>query len=168
MSDLLACFQKHVTMLSMTIITEIAKKFKPLKNILNERQTRIWASTEARAIGHGGIAILSEVTGLGVKTISRGISEISKPGRKSNQILNLDSDRARKPGGGRKLITDIHPNIMSKLEDLLSPATRGDPESNLLWSSLVKRGLLLLRKRPENVGLIISKVLAFSAMSIST
>ena len=119
----------------MTIITEIAKKFKPLKNILNERQTRIWASTEARAIGHGGIAILSEVTGLGVKTISRGISEISKPGRKSNQTLNLDSDRARKPGGGRKLVTEIHPNIMSKLEVLLSPATRGDPESNLLWTS---------------------------------
>jgi Rhodopirellula transposase DDE domain len=135
MSDLIALLKIPVTVLFMTIITEISKKFKSLANIFNERQTRLWAATEARAIGHGGIAILAEVTGLGVKTISRGISEISKPGRKSHETLNFESDRARKPGAGRKLVTEKHPDIMSKLEALVSSSTRGDPESNLLWTS---------------------------------
>lgn len=119
----------------MNIFTELSRKFKPLATILNERQIRTWAATEARAIGHGGISMLAKVTGLAEKTISRGIAEVSKPGRKSNEVLNLETDQSRKPGGGRKLITEKHPGIMEALEKLVSPATRGDPESNLLWTS---------------------------------
>ena len=137
----------------MNIFTEISKKFKPLVNIFNERQLRLWAATEARAIGHGGISTLAKVTGLSEKTISRGIAEISKPGRKSNESLNLTSDQSRKSGAGRKLITDIYPDIMEKLAFLVSPATRGDPESNLLWTS---KSLEKLSKELKEQGISVS------------
>jgi hypothetical protein len=41
-----------------------------------ERSRRVWAATEARAIGYGGIALVERATGISRATIQRGIREL--------------------------------------------------------------------------------------------
>jgi hypothetical protein len=47
----------------------------------------------------------------------------------------------RKSGGGRKRSTDSDPELRSDLERLVSPQTRGDPESPLRWTCKSTRKL---------------------------
>ena len=43
---------------------------------LTERSRRMWAATEARALGHGGIALVERATGMSRSTIQRGVREL--------------------------------------------------------------------------------------------
>jgi hypothetical protein len=52
--------------------TAIGEKFRALAGELNERQRRLWAASEARAAGRGGIAATTRATGISVETIGRG------------------------------------------------------------------------------------------------
>ena len=114
----------------------LEKKFRVMKLVLDEQQLRLWSATEAKAIGHGGIGLVSNITGLSEKTISRGIAEISSPGRKKKQEFTKSGARkVRKSGGGRKSITETDPELIVELEKMISPYTRGDPESALRWTS---------------------------------
>lgn len=92
---------------------------------LNEKQRRLLAGTEAASIGHGGIKILSDVTGMDRKTIRRGINDLKK---------NRDYGMVRACGGGRKKVTEQKPKIKKIIEELIEPDTRGDPESPLRWT----------------------------------
>ena len=47
----------------------------------------------------------------------------------------LEPERIRRPGGGRKKTVDKDPTLRTDLERLIDPATRGDPESPLRWTS---------------------------------
>jgi hypothetical protein len=42
--------------------------------------------------------------------------------------------RIRQPGGGRKTNAEHQPDLVEKLESLIEPLTRGDPESPLRWT----------------------------------
>jgi hypothetical protein len=42
----------------------IKEKFENIGHLLNERQGRIFAATEANAIGHGRIKLVSDICGL--------------------------------------------------------------------------------------------------------
>ena len=42
--------------------------------------------------------------------------------------------RLRKPGGGRKRLTAVDPELAASLERLVDPMTRGDPQSPLRWT----------------------------------
>ena len=44
----------------------IGEKFRALAGELNERQRRLWAASEARAAGRGGIAATARATGMAV------------------------------------------------------------------------------------------------------
>jgi len=112
---------------TQAIIT-IQKKYKQLASHLNERSRRIWAATEAKSHGWGGITLVFEATGIAHKTIKKGLAEIDA---KKEQ----GSRRIRKEGGGRKKLKTTYPNLTQSLESLLEPVTRGDPESPLLWTS---------------------------------
>ena len=64
----------------------IASKFEALAPALNERARRVWAATEAKAFGRGGIAAVSRATGISVSTLRRGLEELDaanvvEPGR---------------------------------------------------------------------------------------
>ncbi len=54
----------------------ISEKYTTLVPILNERARRLWAATEARAIGRGGVSRVSEATGLSRPTIQAGLNEL--------------------------------------------------------------------------------------------
>jgi len=106
---------------------KIKGKFKGVSKVIGEKGIRIWAATEANSLGFGGISAVSRATGLDQKTIRKGIKELHKN--------DLNGSRERKAGGGRKTITETNEGITNDLSKLLEPATRGDPESALLWTS---------------------------------
>jgi hypothetical protein len=54
----------YKNMISSKIVETIKKKYKVLKQELDERGRRIWAAVEAANLGHGGIAAVSRATGL--------------------------------------------------------------------------------------------------------
>jgi hypothetical protein len=94
---------------------------------MDERHRRLWAGTEARAVGRGGIAVVARATGLARNTIGRGLAELA-------QTRTLSPSRVRRPGAGRKRATALAPGLTTALEDLVEPVTRGDPESPLRWT----------------------------------
>ena len=106
---------------------ELKHKFEDICFCLNERSRRIWAATEAKSYGWGGITLVSQATGIAPKTIRRGLLELEDPKR-------LSGTRIRKSGGGRKKLKEKHPSLLQDLEALVDPITRGDPESPLLWT----------------------------------
>jgi hypothetical protein len=113
----------------MTILRE---KHTALKAVLDEARLRIWAAAEARSLGRGGIARVSEVSGVSRRTIHRGLRELEKGHRPSGRELPLN--RVRAVGGGRKKLTSRDPRLLRDLEALVEPHTRGHPESPLRWT----------------------------------
>jgi transposase len=108
--------------------TVIREKYAALAAHLTERGRRIWAATEARSYGRGGIAAMYRATGITDKTIRRGIQEVEVG-------AGADGGRIRKAGGGRKRLREQDRTLAQDLARLVDPVTRGDPESPLLWTS---------------------------------
>lgn len=60
-------------------VSSIQKKYKAISYCLNERGRRLWAAAEAESYGRGGIALVSQATGLSNKTIHQGLKELRDP-----------------------------------------------------------------------------------------
>src|ERR687890_2609330 len=105
----------------------ICARFALLLPHLDERGRRLFAATEARAAGYGGIAAVSRATGIAVSTIGRGLKELGTAAR-------LDADRVRRPGGGRKPLVATDTALLDDLLALVAPSERGDPMSPLRWT----------------------------------
>ena len=110
----------------------VVKRFRKLSGTLNERARRLFVAVEALAYGHGGIALVARATGMAPRTIGVGIKEVRELERSPPAP---GPQRIRRPGGGRKKTVDKDPTLKVDLERLLDPATRGDPESPLRWTS---------------------------------
>ena len=109
--------------------TAIALRYQALAPVLDERGLRRFAAAEARAAGRGGVLLLSRLTGLARSTIDRGLAELNP------EAAALAPGRVRRPGGGRKKLTHHDPTLLSDLQGLVEPTTRGDPEAPPLWTS---------------------------------
>jgi len=118
-------------------VTKIRRKYILLSLEMNERSRRQWAAAEARELGYGGLSLVSRATGLSRPTISAGLHELDLPKRQRE----LEATRVRRPGGGRRRITENDPALMRALESLIEPLTRGDPESPLRWTCKSTRKL---------------------------
>jgi len=116
-------------------IEKIRRKFERLSGVLDERGRRVWATVEAEALGYGGQSIVAKATGLSRVTLHREVGEISEDAPSGHQV------RVRKVGGGRKKLTQQGPGLLSALEALVEPTTRGDPESPLRWTCRSTRQL---------------------------
>lgn len=108
-------------------VATVRRKYRALKPTLTERSRRVWAATEAQAIGYGGIALVARATGLAESTIQRGLRDLRTRAR-------LAPDRSRRAGGGRKHVATIDRTLLRDLEALVEPTARGDPESPLRWT----------------------------------
>lgn len=108
--------------------SRIAQRFAGVGPELNERQRRLWAASEARACGRGGIAAVSRATGISQDTVSRGLRELEAG-------VRLEPGRVRRRGAGRPALSVSDPGLVEDLKRLVDPATRGDPCSALRWSS---------------------------------
>jgi hypothetical protein len=128
----------------------IEQRWKLIQPLLDERQRRAWAGAEAKVIGHGGIAQVAAATGLARATIAAGIREFESVNTPLLSAPELAPHRAtRRPGGGRKPLTDKDPTLVSDLLALVEPTTRGDPESPLRWSC---KSLRVLAKQLQQLG----------------
>jgi hypothetical protein len=115
-----------------TIVQSIQAKYNSLRPVLDERARRLWAAAEARAIGRGGIARVSEATGLSRMTIRAGLRQLDLPVTPADR--GPADERLRRPGGGRKPLVDHDTELLRDLETLVDPVTRGDPMSPLRWT----------------------------------
>jgi hypothetical protein len=109
----------------------LREKYAALKGCFDEARLRWWAAAEARSLGHGGVTSVAKATGLSRRTLHRGVRELAGPAGKPSR---LPIDRVRRPGGGRKLLTELDPKLSADLEALVDPHTRGHPESPLRWT----------------------------------
>ena len=117
------------------IISKVRRKFERLSGVLDERGRRVWAAAEAEAIGYGGQSIVAKATGLSRVTLHREETE------KARDLGSSLPGRIRKAGGGRKKLTRQGSGLLSALEALVEPTTRGDPESPLRWTCRSTRQL---------------------------
>jgi len=104
----------------------VAERFAAISPHLNERQRRLWAGAEARALGRGGITLVSRATGLSRPTLHKALSELKSP--------PLAEGRVRRKGGGRKPLRESDPELEAALDALVDPDSRGDPMSPLRWT----------------------------------
>ena len=111
----------------------LGRVFAGLGVALDERARRLVAAAEARALGHGGVALVAQVTGLARSTIRRGIVDVATTDQPNGG--GREAQRVRRPGGGRKRLTARDPTLLRDLEALVEPATRGAPQSPLRWTS---------------------------------
>jgi hypothetical protein len=108
-------------------------KFSALLPHLDERQQRLYLGSEARALGHGGVAAVARAAGVSRVTVSAGAGEL--------EAGSEPPGRARRPGGGRKRAADADPGLVPALLALVEPEERGDPMSPLRWTTKSTRDL---------------------------
>lgn len=113
----------------------VARKFAAMSPFLDERQRRLWLGVEAREVGHGGISAVARAAGVSRPTVAKAVKELGQP------AAGLPAGRVRRAGGGRKKASQTDPDLLADLQRLVDPATRGDPESSLLWTSKSTREL---------------------------
>jgi Rhodopirellula transposase DDE domain len=114
-----------------TTIECIRQKYLALSPVMDEQMRRLWVATEASALGWGGVTAVSLATGVARNTIAAGLRELEDHRAHPEQSRAL---RIRRPGAGRKLLTQTDPGLPHALEVLVDPATRGHPESPLRWT----------------------------------
>jgi transposase len=125
------------------IVEWIRGKFQALGPELDERARRRWAATEALSLGWGGASAVAVATGLSRNTIRSGVRELQ------SATVETGPRRIRRPGSGRKRLTEREPQLQKALEALVEPATRGDPRSPLRWTCKSTRKLAAELSRPN-------------------
>jgi transposase len=101
---------------------------------LNERDRRVALATEAKSWGYGGVTAVYRATGVSRSTIRRGLTELDSD-------ASGPANRVRAAGGGRKKAEVADPELLARLDSLIEPGTRGDPESPLRWTTKSTRNL---------------------------
>jgi hypothetical protein len=108
-------------------------KFEVMSLVLDERQLRLWAAAEAEALGHGGVKAVTEATGILSKRIAAGKRDVAQL-RKTPPVEPPGAQRVRREGAGRPTLEEKDPGLLTALDALVDPVTRGDPESALRWT----------------------------------
>jgi hypothetical protein len=93
----------------------------------DERGKRLFAASEVRAAGWGGLAAVSAITGIARSTIARGLKDLDAPPLAPGQI--------RREGGGPRPLVELDTTLLADLKRIVEPATLGDPVRPLLWVS---------------------------------
>jgi hypothetical protein len=105
----------------------IRYRWEKVGSRFDERGRRLFAASEARTAGRGGLAAVSRITGLARSTINRGEDDLDDQ--------PLGQGRVRRKGGGRRSKSGTDAGLIVALKQLVEPATRGDPVRPLLWVS---------------------------------
>jgi transposase len=109
-------------------------KYRILTALLDERSLRVCLAAEATALGSGGVSRVARAAGVSRTTIHAGMQELKSAGREAPGARVEERRRIRKPGGGRKRQQEQDQTLLSDLDRLLDPVTRGDPMSPLRWT----------------------------------
>ena len=101
--------------------------FTSVLPVLDERQRRLLAGAQARALGRGGIGLVARASGMSRTTVSAAVAEV--------EAGPTPDGRVRRAGAGRPALTVKDPELLERLDALVEPATRGDPMCPLRWTS---------------------------------
>ena len=115
---------------------------------LSEKARRHYAAIEAHKLGHGGRSYIARVLGCSRRTITQGLHDLCEP-------EPGERTRIRRPGGGRKLVEEKNPTLVTVLEQMLSNENEiaGDPMGKQKW---VRSSTRRLRARLEEAGYQVS------------
>jgi DNA-binding MarR family transcriptional regulator len=123
----------------MDALQAIAEKYQALSGRMDEAMQRLWAATEARSLGRGGVSLVAKAVGMSRTTIHAGLAELEaaqlvskQPGKATPRRQAVR--RVRAAGGGRKKLVDSSPGLLESLDALVEPSSRGDPMSPLRWT----------------------------------
>ena len=105
----------------------IRRRFRLIERHLDERLRRLVAAAEVAAAG--SVSAVARATGVSRRAIRAGVKELT-----ARSGAALAPGRIRRPGGGRKRTVDQDPTLVTDLEQLIEPTTRGDPQSPLRWT----------------------------------
>ena len=107
---------------------------------LPENHRRWYAGSMAFSLPHGGIAQISLMLGVSRKTIRKGAKEIScSYVTDSNDAIG---SRIRRPGGGRKDLLVLKPEIGAVFDAVTDGCTAGNPmDETVKWVSMTKKGI---------------------------
>jgi transposase len=123
----------------------LTEKLAAILPHLDERQRRLLLAAEARSLGRGGITQVARISGVSRPTITKALRELEEP-------LAVTS-RVRRVEGGRKSLHDGDSQLLTELEALVEPDSRGDPMSPLRWTCKSTRQLAdELTRRGHPVG----------------
>jgi hypothetical protein len=139
----------------------IRGRYALIASSLNERSRRLWAASEAKGAGYGGISLVHRAMGLSRPSIHRGLAELEagdSPG----------PGRVRRTGAGPRRSEDRQPGLRAALDALVEPTARGDPESPLRWTCKgVRRLAAALRQQGFTTGRqTVSELLASMGYSL--
>jgi hypothetical protein len=158
----------------------LVDRFNVLLPLLSELQKRLYCGAEAKAIGRGGISLVSRLTGVSRNTIAKGMKEFDEQLAALNWNLELPQEtelsqenelpqetktkvadklgRSRKKGGGRKLIEEKNPEIIKLIKDMIDPYVSGSPVKNLTWVSKSTRHIAGALKLNNNINISHKKI----------
>lgn len=108
-------------------VAQVKKRYQVISPHLTEQAKRLWAASEALAIGRGGTTLVAKATGMSRVTITNGKQAVQA------RVIP-EPARMRHRGGGRKPLTTHDPHLLEALNARIDPCTRGDPESPLRWT----------------------------------
>ncbi len=118
----------------MMVTDPLRTRFQGMWPRLDEKGRRLWAASEAKAIGRGGIKAVHEVTGMSRSVISQGIHELAG-------VTPVPEGRIRRRGAGRKSLKVSDETLLADLQSLVESSTMGDPASPLLWTTQSLRSM---------------------------
>jgi len=109
----------------MESVIFLKQQYTAMHNMLNEKQWRNYLGLEAKRLD--SISYVSKISGASRTTIRTGLKEVE------NDEFYEEGDRIRKPGGGRKKLSDTDPSLIEDIESLTQP--KGDPMSFLKYTT---------------------------------
>ena len=112
----------------------LERKVTAMLPYLNERQKRMFLALEAERLGHGGIKLIHEITGVSATTIIKGKKELQ-----SGELLS--NTRVRMSRGGRKRISQKYNDIRVEIEKIVAGETYGNPQQVLTWTTKSLRNI---------------------------
>jgi transposase len=119
-------------------------------SLLDEQQRRLYAGLESLKLGRGGDRSLADFLDLDPHTVARG--------RQQLLAQDVEVDRARKAGGGRRRVEKKTPEIIDAIEIILEHDTAGDPITGLKWT----------RKTTEKIAEVLQQIdIPVSANTVS-
>ena len=139
------------------IIGIMEQVFQIMPQLLDERQRRLLAASIAKGYGHGGIKLVSDASGMDIRTIRSGICEIN-----SGIPLSSEQNKIRKSGAGRKPVKQLQPELLDDIEAIVENNTYGDPQKVISWTNLSLCDISALLK--ERFGIIAGKNIVSRAL----
>jgi hypothetical protein len=105
----------------------LVRYFEVVMPHMNELQRRVVAGATSELLGRGGKSAVALASGMSRTTVTKAAGEVAEGVEPSTRL--------RAVGGGDKSKIDKLPGLLESLDELVNPATRGNPMSLMRWTS---------------------------------